>query len=271
MTAKDLRNVSASVLARLLARAKGSGEDYSALPQRLPFCERFLHRLDQSRARGRFVLKGATLLRLWSDQPYRATRDIDFLRKGDGSAAAIRADIAAVCRTVVVDDGVAFDAASIRVRAIRAEDEYAGPRVTLAARIGSARMPFQVDVGVGDAAWPPPKVQPYPALLEFPAPKILAYQPEAVIAEKLEAISCLGRSQQPHQGLLRHPPPRGALSLRSKEARRSDPQDVRAPRDADPPRTPRTDPRLLGESIPSPSSASLRPPRPHCRGPGPRP
>lgn len=39
------------------------------------------------------VLKGAMLLRLWSDQPYRATRDLDLLRKGDGSYDAIRMDV----------------------------------------------------------------------------------------------------------------------------------------------------------------------------------
>jgi hypothetical protein len=82
--AKDLRNVSASVLAQLLARAKGAGEDYSSLLNAF-VCERFLHRLDRSEARGRFVLKGAMLLRLWSEQPYRATRDLDLLCKGDGS------------------------------------------------------------------------------------------------------------------------------------------------------------------------------------------
>ncbi len=189
--AKELRNVAASVLARLLARAKQSGEDYQALLNAF-LCERFLYRLDRSPMRGRFVLKGAMLLRVWSDRPYRATRDLDFLRKGDGSSEAIRADVAAICAAGVVDDGVAFDAGSIRLQAIRAEDEYAGTRVTLDARVGTARMRFQVDVGVGGAAWPPPETRAYPTLLEFPAPEVLAYAPEAVVAEKLEAMVVLG-------------------------------------------------------------------------------
>ncbi len=48
--------------------------------------ERLLYRLGQPSVRNRFVLKGAMLLCLWSDQPCRATRDLDLLRRGDGIA-----------------------------------------------------------------------------------------------------------------------------------------------------------------------------------------
>jgi len=82
-------NLPASVAARLLHRAKQSGDVYQTLLTSFCF-ERFLYRLGKSEARVRFVLKGAMLLRLWSDQPYRATRDLDLLRKGDGSFDAIR-------------------------------------------------------------------------------------------------------------------------------------------------------------------------------------
>ena len=40
--------------------------------------------------------------------------------------------------------------------------------------------------------WPAAQSCSYPVLLEFPAPDILVYPPEAVIAEKLEAIVVLG-------------------------------------------------------------------------------
>ncbi len=57
---------------------------------------------------------------------------------------------------------------------------------------GSARVTLQIDLGVGDVVSPPPQELAYPALLDFPAPKVLAYAPESVIAEKLEAIVVLG-------------------------------------------------------------------------------
>jgi hypothetical protein len=84
-------NLPASVAARLLHRAKQTGDVYQTLLTSFCF-ERFLYRLGKSEARERFVLKGAMLLRLWSDQPYRATRDLDLLRKGDGSFEAIGQD-----------------------------------------------------------------------------------------------------------------------------------------------------------------------------------
>ena len=87
MSPKEIRNQSASVLARLLIRAKQTGDDYQNLITAF-LCERFLYRLGASVVHDRFALKGAILLRLWSDQPYRATRDLDFLRLGGGSTCA---------------------------------------------------------------------------------------------------------------------------------------------------------------------------------------
>lgn len=118
-------NLDASVSARLLGRAKRTGDDYQIVLTSYCF-ERFLYRLGASPLRSRFVLKGAMLLRLWSDQPYRATRDLDLLRRGDGSLEAIRSDIRSICKTPVQPDAVAFDSDAINIEPIRAEDEYAG-------------------------------------------------------------------------------------------------------------------------------------------------
>ncbi len=69
-------DLAASVAARLLNRARQTGDDYQTLLT--SYClERFLYRLGVSDLRDRFVLKGAMLLRLWSERPYRATRDLE--------------------------------------------------------------------------------------------------------------------------------------------------------------------------------------------------
>ena len=185
------KNLPASVAARLLNRAKQEGDDYQRVLTSFCF-ERFLYRLGASEVRERFVLKGAMLLRLWSDQPYRTTRDLDLLRRGDGSFEAIRDDIRTICTTPVEPDAVEFDAYAIRIEAIGAEDEYAGTRAALPVRCGTARLVLQIDMGLGDSIWPAPQPCAYPALLEFPPPDILAYPREAVIAEKLEALVVLG-------------------------------------------------------------------------------
>jgi hypothetical protein len=114
------------------------------------------------------------------------------LRLGDGSANAVRADLESICATEVEPDGLWFAPAFLRIEPIRASDEYAGVRVTLPAACGPARLKLQLDLGVGDAVWPKPQLCSYPSLLGFPAPLVFAYPPEAVIAEKLEALVVLG-------------------------------------------------------------------------------
>ena len=160
-------NLPASVAARLLHRAKQMGDVYQTLLTSFCF-ERFLHRLGESETRERFVLKGAMLLRLWSSQPYRTTRDLDLLRKGDGSFEAIRNDIRAICAVPVEPDAVVFDADAVRLEAIRAEDEYGGTRVTLLARCGTARLSLQIDMGLGDTVWPAPHVRRIPDAARVP-------------------------------------------------------------------------------------------------------
>ncbi len=178
-------------MARLLTRAKSRGDDYQLLVTAYAF-ERLLYRLGQSPMRDRFVLKGAMLLRLWSEQPYRATRDLDLLRRGDASFDAIRSDVQVLLATPVPDDGITFDAADLVLEPIRVDDQFVGARMIVPARCGKARLSLHVDVGVGDAVWPEPEVRRYPALLDAPAPEVFAYERETVVAEKLEALVVLG-------------------------------------------------------------------------------
>ena len=188
---KERTNLGASVSTRLLNQARQSGADYQTLLT--SYClERFLYRLGASDLRDRFILKGAMLLRLWADQPYRATRDLDLLRRGASEFDAVRADLRAILAASVPPDAVSFDADKIQVEAIRAEDEYAGIRATLPAQLGTARLVLQIYMGVGDAVSPAPALCAFPTLLDFPAPRILAYPKEAVIAEKFEAMVVLG-------------------------------------------------------------------------------
>jgi hypothetical protein len=186
------RNLAASIADRLLETSRRTGDDYQLLLAAY-FCERFLYRLSQSSVSDRFALKGALLLRLWAERPYRATRDLDLLRRGDGAVDSIRADLETICGADVAPDGAAFDPRSIRLEPIRREDEYAGTRARLTATCGSIRMTLQVDLGAGDTPWPPPEPRVYPGLLDLPTAAVLAYVPEAVVAEKLEAMVVLGQ------------------------------------------------------------------------------
>jgi hypothetical protein len=109
--------------------------------------ERFLYRLAQSTHRDAFILKGASLFAIWQGQMPRATKDVDLLGTGAPNPARLRAVFADVLSTVVAPDGVTFDLESIAAEAIREEAVYDGVRVTFGARLGTAVIPLQVDVG----------------------------------------------------------------------------------------------------------------------------
>lgn len=189
---RKVRNIAASKRERLANRARSRGDPFDLIVRRF-FFERFLYRLSISALSDRFVLKGAMLLQLWADQPYRATVDLDLLRRGAADESALLDDVRTILeQRVDPDDGVAFHSDSISVEPIAGEDEYASRRVRFVAKLGSVRHHLQVDVGSGDAVWPAPKYISYPVLLDDGSPRVLAYSPETVIAEKAEAMVTLG-------------------------------------------------------------------------------
>jgi len=185
------RNPAESVRARLLNKARADGVDFQLLLTRYGL-ERLLYRLSVSRERDNFLLKGALLFDLWYDVPLRPTRDIDLLGFGLAEIPLLVAAFEGIC-AIEVDDGMAFDAASIRADEIRKEANYAGIRLTLTGTIDGARCPVQIDVGYGDAVTPAPESARYPVILgDMPAPTLRVYPRYTVVAEKLEAIISLG-------------------------------------------------------------------------------
>jgi len=189
MTGPDL---AASVRARLLNKAKAEQQDFNLVLTRYAL-ERLLYRLGRSGHAERFLLKGALLFDLWFDIPHRPTRDADLLGFGPADIPRIEAVFRDLCAGCVPDDGIRFQAETIRTLEIRKEANYAGLRVTLVGLLAGARCPVQVDVGFGDAVTPAPELVDYPAMLpELPAPRLHAYPRYTVVAEKLEALVSLG-------------------------------------------------------------------------------
>lgn len=185
------KNIAASVRAKLALLSESTGEEYNLLLLRHAV-ERLLYRIAESEHHQSFVLKGAMLFVLWDGHPYRVTRDLDLLGFGEPTPERLAAVFMSLCTMAVAEDGVQFVQESVAAEAIRTIDEYGGVRVTLRARIGSAVIPVQVDVGFGDAMTPPPIIVEFPTLLGMPAPKLRAYAKETVVAEKTEAIVRLG-------------------------------------------------------------------------------
>lgn len=188
---RDPRNIGASVRARLLDRARAERSDFQILLTRYAL-ERLLYRLSVSPHRDRFILKGAMLFVTWVADPFRPTRDLDLLGHGDSDAGSIAETFRAICAQTVADDGVTFETAALAAAPIREEAEYGGVRVRTTATIAGARIPIQVDIGFGDAVTPGAVEIDYPALLDAPAPHLLAYPVVTVVAEKFEAMVTLG-------------------------------------------------------------------------------
>jgi len=186
------RNMGASVRARLLALAKERGQTLDLLLTRYAL-ERLLYRLSTTKYRDRFVLKGAMLMTTWFDKPFRPTRDLDFLGFGDSDPQKVLAAFREICG-MAMDDGVVFDLGVLEIDQIRDEAEYGGLRLKTYADIGGARVRVVVDVGFGDAIEPAIIELEYPVLLDLPAPKLRAYPPETVMAEKFEAVVKLGQA-----------------------------------------------------------------------------
>jgi len=184
-------DLAASVRTRLLNIAKAEQTDFNSVLVRYAL-ERFLYRLGQSAHADHFVLKGAMLFNLWYAMPHRPTRDVDLLGFGPSDLQSIAQAFREIV-TVVGQDGIVFDAASVRVEEIRKNAGYAGARVIVSAELARARCKTQIDVGFGDAVTPGPVDAVYPVLLaDFAAPRLRTYPIYTVIAEKLHAMVLLG-------------------------------------------------------------------------------
>ena len=191
MSRETLKNLAALVNARLLAQARRSGQEFQLLLMRYGL-ERLMYRLSKSGYRDGFVMKGAMMFVVWAGEPYRATKDLDLLALQSAPRTRLREIFRELCGIQVVEDGLTFDPDSVEAEDIREDQAYQGVRVRLLARLGMARIPLQVDIGFGDALTPKPTKAEFPALLEFPAPRLAMYRRETSIAEKLEAMVKLG-------------------------------------------------------------------------------
>lgn len=187
---KPLTNVAASVRARLLNLARETKRPLDQLLTRYAL-ERLLYRLGRSEYRERYVLKGALLAATWFDSPHRPTRDVDFLALGDPSMDILLSRFREIA-SVVADDGLEYDVAALKAELIREAQDYGGVRLRTIATLAGARIPIVIDIGFGDATEPGLEEVDLPVLLDMPAPHVLAYPPETVIAEKFEAMVKFG-------------------------------------------------------------------------------
>ena len=191
MTNNKLKNVAASVRQRLLNKARAENRPFDELLQYYAM-ERFLYRLSKSEHKDKFILKGAMMLRVWDVSMTRPTKDIDFLGITSNDISNIMGLLKDICRVPVEADGLNFATESFSGEVIKEGADYEGARILFIGYLDTARINMQIDVGFDDKVTPRAKTISYPVLLDYPAPRIKAYNKETLIAEKCKAMIKLG-------------------------------------------------------------------------------
>ena len=188
--AKPPKDIAASVRQRLLNLARANSQVFDVVLVAFGL-ERLIYRLSISDYRDRFVLKGGMLVMLWTSNPGRFTRDVDFLGFGDDDETQLKATFADIL-AIDAGDGLVFDAGNLTAAAIREDQVYGGMRLKTIAYLGKTQIPITIDIGFGDAITDPEYTIEYPSLLDLPHGTIRAYSPATVLAEKFQALVTLG-------------------------------------------------------------------------------
>lgn len=175
--------------ASLRGKAKTVAKQYGLSAQEVMqryFFEHFLMRLEGTRYRERFVIKGGLLLSSMMGVAQRTTMDLDAtVRAMTLNEETVSAAMREIC-SVDLHDGMGF--AFERVEPIREDDDYGGLRVHLAAEFGRMRTPLKVDVTTGDAITPGEVEYEFPTLFGEGSIHLMTYPLETCIAEKFEAV-----------------------------------------------------------------------------------
>lgn len=176
-----------SVLAKLKNKAKASGISYQQCLQ-LFFQEEFLRKLAGSQYVDNFILKGGLFIYTLTNFESRATVDVDFLMRGlNNDLARMDEIIADILAVDTGNDFVAFEAS--KTEPIALQRKYHGVSTQITGRIKNVRVPFNVDIGVGDVIVPRAERRNIRTqLADFEKPEILTYSLESTIAEKFDAI-----------------------------------------------------------------------------------
>ena len=183
-------NIAASVRQRLRNHARKNEQVFDVVLIAYGL-GRLIYRLSISNYRDRYVLKGGMLVTLWTIDPGRFTRDVDFLAFGDEDEPTLIKEFTEIL-ALDAKDGLIFDTAEITAAPIRDDQVYGGMHLKTTATLDGAKIPITIDLGFGDALGDPEFQVDYGSLLDMPGANIRAYSPATVMAEKFQAIVALG-------------------------------------------------------------------------------
>lgn len=182
-----MADIAASVLAKLRNKAKASGISYQQCLQ-LFVQEEFLRKLSKSGCEDTLILKGGLFIYTLTNFESRATIDVDFLLRGYSNTIDDVKEL--ICK--IIDTPTGNDYIEMRAKGfeeISPQRKYHGISTQIIAQIKNVRVPFNVDIGVGDIIVPRAEERTINTQLpDFEAPVIKTYSLESTIAEKFDAI-----------------------------------------------------------------------------------
>ena len=182
-----MADAAASVLAKLKNKAKAGGISYQQCLQ-LFMQEEFLRKLSKSGYDDTLILKGGLFIYTLTNFESRATIDVDFLlRSVSNSLDEVKALILKILATPTGNDYIEMSANGFEE--ISPQRKYHGISTQIIGKIKNVRVPFNVDIGVGDVIVPRAEQRTiHTQLPDFEAPVIMTYSLESTIAEKFDAI-----------------------------------------------------------------------------------
>ena len=184
-----MKNVAESVKAKLHNLARSEGRQLNALLEEFALARLFA-RLSRSRFSQQFILKGAQLFTLWTDEPQRPTRDADFLSFGLPDPDWLASVFDEICQ-IEPEPADGLEWTPVQAVPIREDNIYGGVRIKFFALLKRVKIPVQVDVGFGDSVTPEAMTAEWQMPFDYPPVPIRVYCPETSIAEKLQAAVVL--------------------------------------------------------------------------------
>ena len=182
-----MADIAASILSKLRNKAKASGISYQQCLQ-LFMQEEFLRKLSKSGYDDFLILKGGLFIYTLTNFESRATVDVDFLLRGySNSMDNVKDLISKIINTPTGNDFILMTAQGFEE--ISPQRKYHGISTQIIGQIKNVRVPFNVDIGVGDVIVPQAEQRTINTQLpDFEAPVIKTYSLESTIAEKFDAI-----------------------------------------------------------------------------------
>lgn len=149
------------------------------------FFERFLVRLEKSRYKANFIIKGGFLISSIIGIQNRTTMDIDTTIKGLPVKDEIIKEIILEILNIEVNDEIEFVLG--KIENIREISEYENYRLHLTANFEKIKNPLKIDITTGDVIIPSEIEYSYETIFKEKL-NILVYSLETLIAEKYETI-----------------------------------------------------------------------------------